>query len=141
MIDDEDRWLTRFEQVLQRAAQARVVGVNTSEALLAKLADSPDIKIVLFDQDLGTDRGSDLVRAVRDKYGDDKILIGVTSSTDPEDVERFRAAGADGMASKAALRHGLPEAIARLHAGNALDGDDREWFEVPLGFVEDWLFG
>ena len=141
VVDDEERWLSRFKQTIQKASNTRVVGASTGGELLAALEDDDSIRIVLFDQDLGTELGSDLVTEVRANYGNERILFGVTSSTDPEDVERFRTAGADGMASKAALRHGLPDAIARLHAGDALLPDDRELFEVPLGFVADWLFG
>lgn len=142
VIDDHARWLKQITKSLIPATETQIIGVKKADDLITALEDNEDVRVVLFDQDLGVGLGSDLVKRVVEMWPQrGLILLGLTSSTRRQDIEMFRDAGADGMASKAALLHDLPRAIAKLNNGFALDPEDRETFEVPLGFVNDWLFG
>ncbi len=142
LIEDESRWVKRFALMIERAGEESIIAVATRQELIEILSsdEEKEHSLLCFDQDLGPEgRGSEMIQSIRDRFGEDRVMIGVTSSTNPEDIERFQSAGADGVASKAALRNGLADALVQLYRGDPLSPEDARLFEIPAGFIEEWL--
>lgn len=139
-VDDEPRWRRRLVQQIAKSTPTQVVTAAGPEDALQQIIDNPNIGVVLLDQDLQMGgEGSDLCSRLRAEVGMSKIIIGVSSSSNPKDVQKFLDAGADGFACKASFRQGLNEALSYPSVGLPIPREYMRVFEQPLGFVSERL--
>ena len=139
-IDDEHVWRKRFVGQLAKATPTKVITADRPEMAFSELANNPGICVVLIDQDLQAGgKGSDLCQKMRAQLGDDKVLIGVSSSANPADVSAFKVAGADGYAVKAGLRNGLHEALSYPSTSALIPRSYVPIFTDPIGFISERL--
>ncbi len=137
-VDDEPRWRQRLVQQIGKCTPTKVITATGPDDAFTQLSSNPTIGVVLLDQDLEVGgEGSDLCARLRDRVGMSKIIIGVSSSSNPVDVKKFRDAGADGFASKAGFRLGLNQALSYPSIGLLIPRSFVHLFENPMGFVAE----
>ena len=115
VVDDHPLMREGIAAVVDRQADMRVVGeASTGEqALIEALRLSPDVAIVdLLMPGIGGLATIELLR--RDCPSTQVVLL--SSFGTPSEVRRARAAGAGAFLRKNEIRHGLAEAVRRLHA-------------------------
>lgn len=135
VVDDEESFLHLAKFRLRSA------GINT-EILLAQSIDTAldqimnqdSTRIIFFDQDLNDELlGSDLCARVRQELNGSKILLALTSSTDPQDRQLFKEAKADGFIPKYNFEK-IALGIEFLAAGRKMPYEYAEFMSPPHGF-------
>jgi DNA-binding NarL/FixJ family response regulator len=116
LIDDHHLVRESLRLVLDSEADLEVVGQAAShpEAFHLMATASPDV--LLLDLGLPDGDGISLLRALRDRYDDLKIIV-VTMDRGTETVRQALAAGAWGYVVKGAHAHELVEAIRAVARG------------------------
>jgi len=117
LIVEDNARNRRLLKVLLRSYGYQVIEAqNGAEALEAVRRNRPDL--ILMDIQLPGIDGLELVRKIKDKFGDIPI-IAVTAYAMKGDRERILSAGCDGYVSKPIDTRELPKVIAK-----ALEGGD-----------------
>ena len=134
LIEDDESQQRLVQLRLKMAGiTSNVLMANTLEDVVNHIEES-DTRFLLVDQDLGGALlGSAVVQAVREKHNGRSVIIAVTSSTDPNDQERFKQAGADGFVPKANFADLVP-GLKYLLSGRKMPKEFTQFMEPPLGF-------
>ena len=128
LVDDDDAFAELMTFVLRNDAAAEVVGHAADGAEGVRLAGELRPDVVVMDLRMprmdGFAATQQIVKRVRGAR-----VIAVSSSTDPDDVERVLEAGAAGFVPKERVVTELPDAVGRLRRARRYLG--RAW-QIPL---------
>ena len=116
MVDDHSLFRESLGRLLETESGFRVVGqcTNAHEAIAAFSATETDV--VLLDYDLGDALGSDLLRELKKRQKDAKVLMVTAGMSDPATLSILEA-GASGIFLKHNSLHQLLSAIRRVADG------------------------
>ncbi|AKF05990.1 hybrid sensor histidine kinase/response regulator [Sandaracinus amylolyticus] len=125
LVEDSRTQARRFQSALERAGMRVTVRHDGAEGLQAALEDPPDV--VVSDVLMPELDGWELCLALRDDPRTASVpIVLMTSLTDPDDVLRALAAGADGYVGKPFEDAVLVDRVRRVLAQR----------EAPLGSIE-----
>ena len=116
IVDDHDVVRVGFRQILAEHARFEVVGEANSAAQAFEHLRKDKFDIVLLDLSLPDGSGVDILRKIRERYPDTKVLILSGFAEEQYGVNMLRA-GASGFLSKTCTAEQLTSAIETIAIG------------------------
>jgi two-component system response regulator NreC len=132
-MDDHQIVREGIRALLERQDDIDVVGEAASVGEATSLEVQPDV--IVADLVLPDERGSEVVRRLRDRYPDSAVVV-LTMVDNPTDVQLCLAAGARGYLLKETASTELVDAVRKVAAGKdylqpSLGAALAKWREAP----------
>ncbi len=117
ILDDHSLFRSGVVRLLESEPDMHVSGCSTVAEALDLLSSQP-ADIVLLDYDLGSERGSDLVAAMKERGIRSRVLV-VTAGLTGRQAMDLMQQGVAGIFLKVESPEALIQAIRKVHAGEA----------------------
>jgi two-component system response regulator NreC len=132
-MDDHQIVREGIRALLERQDDIDVVGEAASVGEATSLEVQPDV--IVADLVLPDERGSEVVRRLRDRYPDSAVVV-LTMVDNPTDIQLCLAAGARGFLLKETASTELVDAVRKVAAGEdylqpSLGAALAKWREAP----------
>jgi two-component system response regulator NreC len=132
-MDDHQIVREGIRALLERQDDIEVIGEAASVGEAISLEVRPDV--VVADLVLPDERGSEVVRRLRDRYPDSAVVV-LTMVDNPTDIQLCLAAGARGFLLKETASTELVDAVRKVAAGEdylqpSLGAALAKWREAP----------
>ena len=136
LVDDDPVFRELLAFVLRSDLGAEIVGQAGDGALGNELARELQPDVVVMDLRMPTMDGFEATRRIAETVPDTRVVV-VSSSTEPEDVNRAMKAGAAAYVPKDRAVAELSDEVSRLPAPKR----DAGWRSLSVFFTRRFVFG
>jgi two-component system, NarL family, response regulator LiaR len=138
LVDDDPVFRELLAFVLRSDVKAEIVGQAADGATGVELAQELNPDVVVMDLLMPGMDGFEATRRIAATVPDTRIIV-VSSSTEPDDIQRAGTAGAAGYVPKDRAVAELPDAVGRLRTANAKPRS--KWRPLSVFFARRLVLG